>query len=108
MPSRRLLLVVLTSLSCSGSQSGACEGPQDCGGNPCCFRVVDVRELGQSCEPTANGCVPVMGVDTLTTRLCRADGDCTSGGITTTLTHCCQQPGQSFKACSSACLSSSP
>jgi len=86
------------------SPLGVCHAPQDCDGNPCCWRVVNVRNLGTSCEATASGCVPEMGVDTLTTRLCETDGDCTSGGITTALTHCCQESGHSFKECAAACL----
>ena len=48
------------------SPLGVCHAPQDCDGNPCCWRVVNVRNLGTSCEATASGCVPEMGVDTLT------------------------------------------
>jgi hypothetical protein len=40
---------------------------------------------------------------TLTTRVCQSDADCTSGGITTALVHCCQETTHSFKACLSAC-----
>ena len=64
--SRVLLLAVLISSSCSSSPLGVCHAPQDCDGNPRCWRVVNVRNLGTSCEATASGCVPEMGVDTLT------------------------------------------
>lgn len=105
MTSRGLLFAVLISASCSSSPLGVCAGPQDCGGNPCCWRVVNVRDLGTSCEATASGCVPELGVDTLSTRLCETDSDCTSGGITTALKRCCQESGHAFKGCASACLS---
>jgi len=58
---------------------------------------------GTSCERSPTACVPVLGVDTLTTRLCQLDADCTSGGISTALTHCCQESTHSFKACLAAC-----
>jgi len=83
-------------------------GPQDCGGNPCCWRLVNARDLGRSCEARPDDCVPVMGVDTLTTRLCQADEDCIAGGVTTALTHCCLAPDHAWKACAVACSSRSP
>ena len=103
-PKRVPLWVALaTALGCSSSPPGQCQGPQDCGGNPCCWTVINVSDRGTSCETSASACVPVLGVDTLTTRLCQSDADCTAGGITTSLTHCCQESTHSFKACLAFC-----
>jgi len=98
-----LWVVLVTVLGCSSGPPGECQGPQDCGGNPCCWTVVDVMDRGTICESAPSACVPVLGVDTLTTRLCQTDADCTSGGISTALTHCCQESTHSFKACLAAC-----
>lgn len=98
-----MALALALAAGCSSGSSGQCEGPQDCGGRPCCWRVVNVQDLGIACEGTADACVPQMGVDTLTTRLCQSDADCTAGGISTALTHCCAQPSHPFKACLSSC-----
>jgi hypothetical protein len=106
MPSRKLLLlcvVLMTAVGCSSSPAGDCEGPQDCGGNPCCWSVVDVMDRGRTCTMAATACVPVLGVDTLTTRVCQSDADCTAGGISTALTRCCSQSSHAFKACLAAC-----
>jgi len=106
MALRRLLLLsvsLLAGLACSSTPSGECQGPQDCGGLPCCWRVVNVTDEGTACQPAQNACVPRLGVDTLTTRLCQTDADCTSGGITTALARCCQESTHPFKACLAGC-----
>jgi hypothetical protein len=98
-----LAVLPLALLACSASPARECEGPGDCGGNPCCWSVVNVNDQGTACEAAPSACVPVMGVDTLTTRVCQTDADCTSGGISTTLTHCCPATSHPFKACLSGC-----
>ncbi|HTS81678.1 MAG TPA: hypothetical protein VMH40_13850 [Myxococcaceae bacterium] len=79
-----------------------CLAPQDCGGSPCCWSHSILAERS-SCTSSPGACVPVLGVDTITTRLCQTDADCTSGGISTTLSHCCQRPEVPNRACLDTC-----
>jgi hypothetical protein len=79
-----------------------CLDPPDCGGSPCCWSS---SVLGQSsaCTAGSGSCVPVLGVDTIKTRLCQVDADCTSGGISSPLSHCCQRSEIPTRACLETC-----
>lgn len=88
--------VVLFLLGCSKLE---CEGPGECGGNPCCWSSnVEPDDDRTSCSTAPDACVPGFGIDSFVTRACRTDADCTSGGISTAATHCCPC-GQGFLAC---------
>jgi hypothetical protein len=74
-----------------GGISAACDGPEDCTGNPCCAQIMANTTSGSSCTTMANACVPTYSIGTQSgqTRVCHVDGDCTSGGVTTNLNRCC-------------------
>jgi hypothetical protein len=77
-----------------------CEGPEECGGNPCCWsHDVEPGSERTSCSAAPDACVPGFGIDSGATRTCRTDGDCTAGGISTTAIHCCPASDQPFRAC---------
>jgi len=97
----RLVVGSVLLLLVSGCGSTACDGPADCDGNPCCW---EASVLGQSiaCTTSPSGCVPFLGVDTITTRVCHSDADC-SAGISTALAHCCQRSEPPSRACLEEC-----
>jgi hypothetical protein len=90
--------------SCAdGGNEFACDGPEDCMGNPCCTRsdqnVATCGVAPTDCQPT------VLNSDagfTLITRFCHVDGDCTYGAQNTVLATCCTispQPGLIAHVC---------
>ena len=92
-----VLLALLMLAACGGSPL-PCNGPQDCGGNACCLTIPGLSgstTLGCTASPSA--CVPARAPDRMT-RLCREDGDCTAGGISTNETRCCHASVMSQQA----------
>lgn len=69
----------------------SCGGPTDCMGDPCCLTVQNSLPTQVVCTNMANACVPSFNLATKsgTTRICRNDADCTSGGVTTSYGTCC-------------------
>ena len=83
-----------------GCSKFECEGPDECGGNPCCWSTnVEPNSDKTSCSTAQDACVPGFGIDSGATRTCRADGDCTAGGIATEAIHCCPASDQTFRLC---------
>ena len=76
-----------------GNFSVACDGPEDCTGNPCCVAIMGGAPGGSTCTAAPNACPPQFsGIGSGQTRVCHTDGDCTSGIMTTQLNLCCTVP----------------
>ena len=93
-PNRRLpvVLAFLALLAAACESPLPCDGPQQCGGNACCFDLpTDVGGQGPRvyCTGSADACTPFVRINQTTTRLCETDADCTAGGISTVWVNCC-------------------
>ena len=102
--------VVLAVAALAGCGQGplACDGPEQCGGNACCFDLpLDVNGLGPDvyCTGSPDACLPKTTVSTLTTRLCETDADCVAGGISTVWPYCCPSSvnNHAAKTCGGPC-----
>jgi len=83
-----------------GCSEFECEGPDECGGNPCCWSTnVEPGSERTSCATAPDACVPGFGIDSGATRTCRTDADCTAGGISTDAIHCCPVSDRTFRQC---------
>jgi hypothetical protein len=81
-----------------GDFSGACDGPENCAGDPCCIQVMNGGSSGSSCTMAPTDCVPMISFNGGgQTRACHVDGDCTSGAPGTQLNLCCTIPQGSAK-----------
>jgi hypothetical protein len=57
-----------------------CQGPGNCGGNPCCITLDNSALTSISCTSAASQCAPALsGSGSGMTRSCNYDGDCTYG-----------------------------
>lgn len=68
--------------SCAdGGVSIACNGPGDCGGDPCCATLENASPKNVVCETAMNACPPMFDLATRSgmTRMCNVDGDCIAG-----------------------------
>lgn len=82
----------------------ACDGPEDCGGNPCCVDVKGAMlSAGAVCTAKPSECVPQLQLQTQSgrSRLCHVNADCTAGVANSELPLCCrvQQGGQQVQVC---------
>jgi hypothetical protein len=87
----RILAVIL--FAAAGCETALpCDGPQQCGGNACCFDF-PIGYLGQGpavyCTSAPSSCNPGETLSTRTTRICQTDADCVAGGISTQWHYCC-------------------
>jgi hypothetical protein len=85
-----------------GDFSGACDGPEDCSGDPCCIQVMNMTSNGSTCTMAANACFPQINLaGNGQTRACHANADCTSGAQGTQLNLCCSiaQGGATLHLC---------
>lgn len=73
----------------SGMLSLACDGPEDCSGNPCCAPIMNGKTSGAVCSAATTDCVPKIDFVTKNgqSRLCHADADCTAAG--SSFADCC-------------------
>ena len=82
--------------SCAdGGISVACNGPGQCGGDPCCATLEKAMPTDVVCETTMNACPPSFDIQTRSgmTRLCNVDGDCSAGlNGPSMLPVCCHSP----------------
>ncbi len=99
--------------SCAASCNGdggqipvVCDGPGNCGGNPCCVAINGGGGMfgGQvSCGMKPTDCSPEFNLANRsgTTRRCHVDGDCTAGAPNSQLTDCCtiSQGGADVQLC---------
>jgi hypothetical protein len=89
-----------TTATCETSCAGLtveCQGPQHCGGNPCCLTLSSQMPQSIACTNAQTACPPnldVMGNGM--TRLCNVDGDCTAGASSTSYPDCCTVNNQRF------------
>lgn len=68
--------------SCAdGGISVACEGPGNCGGNPCCATIKGATPSNVMCTTSPAACPPSFDLATRSgmSRLCNVDGDCSAG-----------------------------
>ncbi len=87
-----------------GALTIACDGPEQCGGNPCC---VDVQNAmfngGAMCTAAPTDCAPTFDIQKRSgmDRLCHNDNDCTSGAANSQAPNCCTitQGGASVHTC---------
>lgn len=69
-----------------------CEGPGNCGGNPCCVAGgLGGGGAAIACGKGPMDCPPMLDIQNraISSRLCMVDGDCTAGGVSTSLNKCC-------------------
>lgn len=90
-PMSRLLLILAVLTAACEAGPLACNGPSDCGGNACCldFGIGYKGTTNVYCTGAPDACRPVQTVDSVITRMCTRDADCTAGGISTTANRCC-------------------
>lgn len=73
----------MCAASCSdGGFEAQCNGPANCGGNPCCITIGSGFTVqGVACTTSPSACVPAVNPSTQSgmDRACHTDGDCTSG-----------------------------
>ena len=94
----------------AGNLKIACDGPAQCGGNPCCLTVKNLlggptpQDIVCGMGPT--DCAPALDLlaQKLISRRCAMDADCTAGAPMTQLPTCCTGAfgGQSIRFCASA------
>jgi hypothetical protein len=92
----------MVTLSCmqscpDGGIPFTCDGPEDCGGDPCCVPFNNGQASGTMCTMQANACVPMLQNLNGQTRMCHADVDCTSGVQNPTLPDCCSAPASGLQ-----------
>ena len=96
-------LVQMCQASCdadAGAFPIACDGPEDCMGNPCCAMVAvnggGGGMGGAMCTNAPQACQINLAMNAVTTRLCHQDADC--AGLTIPLllvpSQCCHLMGQ--------------
>lgn len=87
-----------------------CDGPEDCGGNPCCATITNLTQASVTCSAKASDCAPSLAIQTRsgTARFCHTSADCTSGLGSSTLPDCCtgMLNGQSAQFCFSKTFAS--
>jgi hypothetical protein len=80
-----------------------CEGPAQCGGNPCCLNLFnDYLIESVACTTSASSCPPSsdQAMTMVQTRGCKYDGDCTSGlPSTNAFPDCCHLAGNMVRVC---------
>lgn len=94
----------MCAASCGdGGFQAQCNGPANCGGNPCCITIgagFTVESVLCTASPTA--CPPMVSPSTQSgmDRACHVDGDCTSGvSGTPQLPDCCTNTQTMQKVC---------
>ena len=79
-----------------------CTSPDDCDGNPCCYRRFYPTTVSITCQESPATCTSAAELDAFITRLCRNDADCISGldPETVQFQDCCSGvlPGSSRRA----------
>jgi hypothetical protein len=107
-------VMTMCAASCpDGGLTIACDGPESCGGNPCCAAVANGAPQNVSCTAAPTDCAPSIDVMTQAgqDRLCHVDADCGDGkpgisafGVTLPLNQCCTitSNGQSTHICLNA------
>ena len=96
-------LVQTCQASCDGDAGMfvvACDGPEDCKGNPCCAMVSigggGMMMGGAMCTNAPNACQINLAMNAISTRLCHADADC--AGLTIPIlgspAQCCHEASQ--------------
>ena len=89
------MLTQTCAKSCDADAGGfalQCDGPEDCGGNPCCVNINGTKPPKDSyCTMKTSDCQPTIDVNTFMgmTRFCHVDGDCTHDAPNGTLKECC-------------------
>lgn len=88
------MTTTMCATSCpDGDFTGACDGPEDCSGDPCCLQVMGGNANGSACTMSATACFPMVSLQgNGQTRACHVNGDCTSGAQNTQLNLCCSVP----------------
>jgi hypothetical protein len=72
-----------------GGVTATCDGPEDCGGNPCCAMTSGTTLNGVMCTSMPSDCPPSLGFGAGQTRACHVDGDCTYGLTNSQGPDCC-------------------
>jgi hypothetical protein len=65
-----------------GDVTLACDGPENCDGNPCCINIKNGGFTGGAmCNTKPTDCAPAIDIQTQSgmDRFCHTDNDCTSG-----------------------------
>lgn len=79
-----------------------CDGPEDCGGNPCCITInAGFSVGGVLCGASATDCPPAVDPNTQSgkDRACHVDGDCAAGAPGTMLPDCCTNSATGQHVC---------
>jgi hypothetical protein len=66
-----------------------CNGPAQCGGNPCCLTLENQTPTGFLCTNAPGDCPPMLAMGSSQTRACKYDGDCTAGLTSSMAPTCC-------------------
>lgn len=88
-----------------GDFTVACDGPEDCKGNPCCVSINNamIDGAGAQCTMQPDSCPPKVDIQSRSgmDRLCHIDADCTAGAPNTQLPSCCtlMQNGNAAHVC---------
>lgn len=86
-------MTAMCQASCpDGGFTAECNGPADCGGNPCCITIASGFQVTKvACTNAPSACPPMVDAQTQSgqDRACHADGDCTAGVMSPSLPDCC-------------------